>query len=222
MAAVRSFFVAGTDTDVGKTYIASMLIRQLRARGHDVVGMKPVASGVIEQNGRKINEDIQSLVKASGRRDPSDLINQYCYEPFVAPHIVAADRGERIELQNIKHAYEKLSRTAEAVVVEGAGGLMTPLNERETYLDLVSELQLPVILVVAVRLGCINHSLLTQAVLQQNNLKLAGWVANYPEVNANRDIPVEDSLRERLVAPCLGVIQYNGGDSLDLKEFIEA
>lgn len=212
---MNSFFVTGTDTAVGKTYIASMLIRQLRERGHDVVGMKPVASGMIVHNGQKINEDIEALTAASGlpvdgqrRQDVSDLVNQYCYEPFLSPHIAASRLGEKIELSVIRHACSRLDAITDAVIIEGVGGLMTPLSDHETCLDLAVKLELPMILVVAVRLGCISHSLLTQSALGGAGLRLAGWIANYPLQDSIRDEAVEASLCSMLDAPCLGVVSW--------------
>lgn len=218
---MSGLFIAGTDTDIGKTYVASMLIRRLRGLGYDVAAMKPVASGVIERDGRRVNEDIECLTQAAGRHDAAELINQYCYEPFVAPHIVAGQQGEQIELEKIHDAYARLQADSQIVVVEGAGGLMTPLTASQTYLDLIARLDIPVVLVVGIRLGCINHGLMSEQVLGQRQLRFAGWIANYPQKTDSRDIPVEQSLASRLSAPCLGVVTWGGReDSLDIQPLL--
>lgn len=206
---MNSIFIIGTDTEVGKTYVTGLLIRNLRDAGINAAGMKPVASGLIEKNGSMVNEDIETIVEAAGDSFDRSLINQYLYAPFVAPHLVAAQQGEEISLARIYECYRHLSAMADCVVVEGAGGLMTPLNDTQTFLDLARILAVPVVLVVAVRLGCINHALLTEHALQSAGVPLLGWVANYPQ-ESDRDMDVENSLKSRLQAPLIALVEWQG------------
>lgn len=173
------FFVTGTDTSVGKTTVSVRLMQQLVAQGLTVIGMKPVASGCEWLDGRWQNEDVRLLTAASNVSAPPELINPYCFKPAIAPHIAAAQAGVEIDLNVIQAAYVQLASMADVVIVEGAGGLLVPLNGRQTMVDLIQALQLPALLVVGMRLGCINHALLTAEVLAQKNIALCGWVANH-------------------------------------------
>lgn len=175
----RHFFVTGTDTSVGKTTVSVRLMQQLVAQGLTVIGMKPVASGCEWLDGRWQNEDVRLLTAASNVSAPPELINPYCFKPAIAPHIAAAQAGVEIDLNVIQAAYVQLASMADVVIVEGAGGLLVPLNGRQTMVDLIQALQLPALLVVGMRLGCINHALLTAEVLAQKNIALCGWVANH-------------------------------------------
>lgn len=173
-----SCFITGTDTGVGKTYIACKLIRHFVALGYRVIGMKPVAAGCELENGVWVNEDVKLLTQASNVQAPPELINPYCFEAPIAPHIAAEQAGVQIDLQVIQGAYQQLSQLADIVVVEGAGGLLVPLNAHETMADLAASFNIPVVLVVGMQLGCINHTLLTVEVMRQHQLPLCGWVAN--------------------------------------------
>ena len=210
MSLKKGFFIIGTDTEVGKTYVTCRLLERSRQQGFDAVGMKPVASGMELIDGAMANADIEAIIRASGHAADRSLVNQYCYEPFIAPHLAAGSLGETIELRAIVEAYARMQQLAEIVLVEGAGGLMTPLNQEATYLDLVQQLGLDVILVVAVKLGCINHALLTEEALGQNGIRCAGWVANYAQAGQERDSGVEQSLQDRLDAPFLGITAWQG------------
>lgn len=170
----QGYFITGTDTGVGKTLVACALLRALAARGARVVGMKPVAAGSEDGKFR----DVESLVAAGNVAAPREWVNPYAFEPPVAPHLTADRTGVRIELPVILAAYRMLRTVAERVVVEGAGGFRVPLNEGEDMADLARVLGLPVILVVGLRLGCLNHALLTAGAVRDSGLRLAGWVAN--------------------------------------------
>ena len=214
----RGIFIAGTDTGVGKTYVTCRLLEQYRALGVEAAGMKPVASGMSMINGQWVNEDVELIWQASARAFPLELINQYAYRPFVAPHLAAEQSGALITIALVEQSFRRLEALADVVVVEGAGGLMTPINDRQTYVELVRALALEVILVVAIRLGCINHALLTQQVLQQSGIPFVGWVANY----AGPEEPMPEvvrSLEDRLNAPLLGVLPWDGRGNapVDLK-----
>lgn len=175
----RHFFVTGTDTGVGKTTVTVKLMQQLAAQGVTVIGMKPVASGCAWVDGRWQNEDVMQLTAAANVSAPAEWVNPYCFQPAIAPHIAAAQAGVQIEIDRIVTAYQQLTALADVVIVEGAGGLLVPLDDAgHTMADLIQALQLPALMVVGMRLGCINHALLTAEVLKQRDIALCGWVAN--------------------------------------------
>lgn len=174
----QSFFITGTDTGIGKTYVACQLIRHYVAQGYRVVGMKPVAAGCDLVNGQWVNEDVALLTQASNVQAPMHLVNSYCFKDPIAPHIAAEKEGIEIQLDVIQRAYAELSGLADIVVVEGAGGLLVPLNAHYTIADLIARLNIPVLFVVGMRLGCINHALLTMEVMQARGLTVSAWVAN--------------------------------------------
>lgn len=186
----RHFFVTGTDTSVGKTTVTVRLMQQLVAQGLTVIGMKPVASGCEWLDGRWQNDDVLQLTAASNVSAPAELINPYCFEPAIAPHIAAAQAGVEIDFDVIRAAYEQLTAMADVVIVEGAGGLLVPLNATQTIADLIQALSLPALVVVGMRLGCINHTLLTAQVLKQRNIDFCGWVAN--NIDPQMSVPQEN------------------------------
>ncbi|MBL0729121.1 dethiobiotin synthase [Piscinibacter sp. HJYY11] len=172
------YFVTGTDTEVGKTLITSALLLHLRTRHARVVGMKPVAAGTVPMAHGDDNEDAVAMRACGSIQVPRELDNPYCLPLPMSPHLAARAAGVRIELPVLIERYRQLAALADAVVVEGAGGFFVPLNERETGADLAQALQLPVLLVVGLRLGCLNHALLTAEAIRARGLVLAGWVAN--------------------------------------------
>jgi dethiobiotin synthetase len=192
------YFVTGTDTEVGKTLVSCALLLHLRKQHARVVGMKPVAAGTTPDGD---NEDAQALRAAGSIRVARELDNPYCLPLPMSPHLAARSAGQRIEVSVLVERYHQLAAQADAVVVEGAGGFLVPLNEHETGADLAKALGLPVVLVVGLRLGCLNHALLTQEAIQSRGLTLAGWVANRidPQMSAQEDNI--DTLRHRLHAP---------------------
>lgn len=205
----QSYFIIGTDTNVGKTYIASALVRHFVSLGFKTAGMKPVASGCeLNPQGELINEDAQALINASNVSAPLNLVNPYRFAPAIAPHIAATQAGIAIDFHTIAHAYTQLKNLSEVVIVEGAGGFFVPLNDTQTLADLAVQLNLPIILVVGMRLGCINHALLTVEALQARGLTLAGWVANQIDPNFEMFEENLDSLKMRIVAPCLSVVGW--------------
>jgi len=205
---ISDLFVTGTDTGVGKTLAACVLLHRLRARGLRALGMKPVAAGVEPSADGPVNADVLALRQASSWPAPLDQVNPYCFEPPVAPHLAAREAGVRIELAPIRTAFETLRAAADAVVVEGVGGFLVPLNEREHAGDMAVALALPVVLVVGMRLGCLNHALLTQQAIDARALKLAGWIANTIDPAMARFDQNLEALRERIAAPLLGVLPY--------------
>ena len=198
------YFVTGTDTDVGKTTFTVALIRALQQQSLKVAAMKPVAAGGVAIDGRCVNEDVLALSQAADIQADLSIINPYAFMPPIAPHIAAAQAGTTIELDKIVAAYSALAAQADAVVVEGAGGLCVPLNAQSDIADLVAALHLPIILVVGMRLGCLNHALLTAEVIASRGLKWAGWVANIldPEMPALEENIA--TLESRLPSPSLG------------------
>jgi dethiobiotin synthetase len=174
----QAFFITGTDTDVGKTYVACKLIQQYAAQGYKVIGMKPVAAGGDFIDGNWLNDDVLKLEAASNVRAPRELINPYSFKEAIAPHIAAEKASVEIKIAVIKQAFEALTKLADIVIVEGAGGFLVPINDKETMADLATALNIPIILVVGMKLGCINHSLLTVEAIKARELNLHGWVAN--------------------------------------------
>jgi dethiobiotin synthetase len=200
----QGFFVTGTDTGVGKTLIACALLRAFARTGKSAVGMKPVAAG--REAGRWA--DVEALAHASTVSARPQIANPYAFEPAIAPHIAAELAGLQIDLEAIARAYEELSRMAEVVVVEGAGGFLVPLNATQTGADLAMRLGLPIVLVVGMRLGCLNHALLTRRQIEESRLRCAGWVANcilndMPHLEGNIR-----ALEQRLDCPLLGVVPF--------------
>lgn len=214
----RGYFVTGTDTDVGKTTFAVALIHVLRQRGLKVAAMKPVAAGGDSIDGRCLNADVLALSRAADVQADLSIINPYAFVDSIAPHIAAAQMRVEINLEKIVSAYAALAAQADVVVVEGAGGLCVPLNTQNNIADLAAALDLPIILVVGMRLGCLNHALLTAEVMAHRGLKWAGWVANIldPDMPAlEENIATLDS---GLPSPNLGRMHKNkrsahsGGD----------
>lgn len=174
----QAFFITGTDTGVGKTYVACKLLQQYAAQGLKVVGMKPIAAGCDLVDGQWLNEDVVKLTAASNVVAPPELINPYYFEEPIAPHIAAQKAGVEIKIEVITHAYQQLIKIADVVIVEGAGGFLVPINAKESLADLTVALDLPIVLLVGVKLGCINHTLLTVEAIKARGLRFHGWVAN--------------------------------------------
>ena len=206
-----AWFVAGTDTEIGKTFVACALLHALRGQGYSAIGMKPVAAGT-DLNGR--NDDVEALIAASGVKAPRELVNPYLFAPAIAPHIAADEAGRPIDLERIAQSFAALRPLADAIVVEGVGGFCVPLGPQLDAADLAQRLALPVILVVGMRLGCINHALLTQQAIAARGLTLAGWVANRIDPNMARFDENLASLEARLAAPLLGVIPPNSSPEI--------
>lgn len=200
-----AWFITGTDTEVGKTFVACALLHALRDKGVQAVGMKPVAAG-LDAGGK--NEDVERLLAASALQAPRALVNPYAFAAAVAPHIAAAEEGRMIELPRIVAAFGELRAMADAVIVEGVGGFCVPLGPHCDTADLAMALDLPVILVVGLRLGCINHALLSQQAIAARGLRLAGWVANRIDPAMARFDENLAALQQRLGAPLLAVIPY--------------
>ena len=205
----RGFFVTGTDTGVGKTLVSCALLHAFATRGLRVIGMKPVAAGARLINGVWINDDVEALIAASNMNAPREAVNPYCFEPPIAPHIAASIQKNMIKIIYLCNSFLRLSALADRVIVEGAGGFCVPLNDAESSADLARELALPVVLVVGMRLGCLNHALLTAEAIRARGLTLAGWIANHIDpMMAQADANVA-TLESRLAAPLLARIAYS-------------
>ncbi len=200
-----SYFVTGTDTGVGKTLVSCALLHAFAARGKRVAGFKPVAAGCDDDDR---NEDAKLLRTASNIQTTYGQTNPYCFPHAIAPHLAARHAGARIDFSRILASYRELAGQADEVVVEGAGGFCVPLNEKQDSADLAKELDLPVILVVGMRLGCLNHALLTLRVIADYQLECAGWVANVLDADMPALQENIEALRERIAAPLLGIVPW--------------
>ena len=205
---MRGFFVTGTDTGIGKTRVTAGLLEAFGRMGSKTVGMKPVASGAAMTPEGLRNEDALTLQAAASERRPYALVNPYCFAPAVAPHLAALEAGVEISLDVIRAAYGELCQGADTVLVEGVGGWQVPLSPALELPDLARELELPVILVVGLRLGCLNHALLTARALAADGLGLAGWVANAIDPAFERPEANVATLEAELHAPLLARLPH--------------
>lgn len=201
---VQGYFVTGTDTGVGKTTVSCALLRAFAAQGKKVIGMKPVVAG--SENGKW--PDVEQLIAASNISAAREYVNPYAFDPPISPHIAAQQAGIEIDLAVIQHAYQALSNQADIVIVEGAGGFLVPVNQTQKGADLARALNLPVILVVGMRLGCLNHAMLTAQAIRIAGLPLAGWVANGVDPQMRMLKENIATLEQRLEGPLLGIIPF--------------
>ena len=173
-----SFFITATDTDAGKTFISSMLLHAASLNNQKTLGFKPVASGMELLAGKKINQDVELLIAASNVSIAHSAINPYMFEQAIAPHIAASQEHQAIDLNVIKKQIDSYRHQADFLLVEGVGGWEVPLNNSQGIPDLAKILAYPVIVVVKIKTGCINHAILTINAIRQQGLEIAGWVAN--------------------------------------------
>jgi len=197
-------FVTGTDTEIGKTLVSCAMLHALTRQGLKAAGMKPIAAGAEERNGLLHNEDVDLLNAAGNVRLDPDIVTPYLWREPIAPHIAARRAGVQIFSSPILQAYAQIEQVCDAVVVEGVGGFCVPLSDYLDTADLAREMDLPVVLVVGLRLGCINHALLTVQAVAAQGLKLAGWVANTVDNDMSYVQANIETLRRRLSAPLLG------------------
>lgn len=209
MSEPHSYFIAGTDTEIGKTTIACGLLAAARLRGLSTAAAKPVASGCQRTADGLRNDDALALWNQCSTPLSYDEINPCAFEPAIAPHIAAAEAAVELSVTTLQAAVERvLNKDADFTVIEGAGGWHVPLNGQQYLSDLAVALDKPVILVVGVRLGCVNHALLTANAVRQAGLPLAGWVANVVAADTARLQQNLDTLQQHLQAPCLGTVPY--------------
>ncbi|WP_279362436.1 dethiobiotin synthase [Xanthomonas sacchari] len=206
--AVPAFYVTGTDTGIGKTIASTALLHALRARGQRAVGMKPVASGCTREAAGWRNEDALALQEASAPRPAYDDLNPYALPLPLAPELAAADAGVQLELAPIAAAFARLRAQADVVVVEGVGGWAAPLSATLDQADLARALRLPVVLVVGLRLGCLNHARLSAAAIAADGLQCIGWIGNEIDPAMERIDDNMAMLRARLPMPCWGRLPY--------------
>lgn len=210
-----SCFITGTDTEIGKTTVSCAIIRALVKKGLQVAAMKPVAAGAFEFDGVLHNEDVDALAQASNMSLPLSLTTPYLLKTPIAPHLSAGLDHVAIDNDHIVTCYNKICTRADAVIVEGVGGFCVPFTDSSDSAELAVQLGLPVILVVGMKLGCINHALLTAEAIRSRGLHVAGWVAN----TIDPRMPFCDenihTLETRLNAPKLGTLPY-------LESFAEA
>jgi dethiobiotin synthetase len=207
------YFVTGTGTGVGKTLVSCALLHAFCVQGKLAVGMKPVAAGV--ENGKWA--DVELLAAASNVNAPRELINPYALVPPIAPHIAAKRAGIQIDIAAIRNACVELQKLADIVIVEGIGGFCVPLNDHQDSADMAQALGLPVLLIVGMQLGCLNHALLTARAVRAAGLPLEGWIAN--RVDPDMQVCDENvaALEQRLDCPLLGVLRFE--QNPDAKKF---
>ena len=205
---LRGIFVTGTDTGVGKTLVSVALMMTLAGLGRRVAGMKPVASGAHMTEAGLRNEDAMALMRQQSMPLSYDLVNPFVFAPPIAPHIAAAQAGATIRLAEIETAFQAIHAQADIIVVEGAGGWYAPISEVATMEDIARTLDLPVLLVVGLRLGCLNHALLTARAIENGGVRMCGWVANRIDADFAHWQDNVAMLNRMLPAPCLGVIEH--------------
>jgi len=206
------FFITGTDTDVGKTYVAAQIIKAFAQSGVRVSGYKPIASGAELSEGRWVNSDALSLMKQASVVLPYETVNPYCFEPAIAPHIAAEQASVTIDHQQILSTYKEHLERSELVIVEGAGGWKVPLADELSFDDVALDLALPVVLVIGMKLGCINHALLTEEAILHKGCRIVGWVANSCSANFEQFAENLEALNKRMHSPCIGVFRHNASE----------
>ncbi len=210
----KGYFITGTDTNAGKTWATIALMRYFKQQGKTVVGMKPVAAGCVMQNDQLKNEDALLIQENASFKIDYDLINPYAYQLPVSPHI--AGISNPVKLATIAGHFTILKELAEIVLVEGAGGWYAPLNDHEDISDLAKVLALPVILVVAIKLGCINHAKLTWQAIQRSGIPCAGWIAVCVDFDMLKPDDNIRTIKTALNVPLLGVLPYLASADFDL------
>ncbi len=204
--------IIGTDTEIGKTYVSCALLNHLQKKGFKVTGIKPIASGKSNINDLWVNEDAYNLWQYSNSGLSIEEINPICFTQAIAPHIAAELEQFNLNTQTVndKNQCSINNNVADVTIIEGVGGLMTPLNHQETYLDLLIQWQYPVILVIGMKLGCLNHSLLTYNTLISNKINVLGFIVN--QINKNMPYQTENLsyLQQKLPAPLIGYCRYGG------------
>ncbi len=202
----QGVFITGTDTDCGKTVVSVALIRALRKQGITAAGFKPVAAGARWHDGELRNDDSMALIEACGFDLPYQQVNPYCFEQPIAPHLAARETDQPINMETIRRAFTAVNAAADIVVVEGAGGWRVPLGANWDMQSLAQSLGLPVVLVVGLRLGCLNHAQLSEQVILDSGVELLGWIGSHVDPNMERLNENIASLEACLQTPCLGVI----------------
>lgn len=210
-------FITGTDTEVGKTYVSTSLLKSFNEKNKTTLGTKPVSSGCVETNGQWINPDTELLKAHSSIQLPYDLINPFAFKESIAPHIAAQLMHQKIIVKDIIQKMETaLSYPADLCLIEGIGGWYCPMNATETMADFVKIMQFKTVLVVGIRLGCLNHALLTCKAILQDQVPLVGWIANCIDPNMAYCKENIETLKNSLPVPCLGTVDYLGRVNLSI------
>lgn len=212
----RGIFVTGTDTGVGKTFVACALVRALRSHGRRVAVMKPVAAGAREAAQGLRNDDALALIEAAGATEAYGDVNPYCFESAISPHIAAKEAGIEVDTGLIRDKFNALAREADWVVIEGAGGWLAPINEHQTMADLAWTLAVPALLVVGLKLGCLNHAQLTHAGIRARGVSFAGWIASGVDPAMSRVAENLAALERLLGEPALAVVPHTSADVASL------
>ncbi len=202
----KAYFITGTDTDVGKTWATLALMRFFQNQGLSVAGMKPVAAGCEWQQGVLKNEDALLIQQHSSLQLAYQDINPYAFELPVSPHLASAK--QKPDLSHLFDCFSKIQQQAEVVIVEGAGGWFAPLTDKHDIADLAKALQIPVVLVVAIRLGCINHARLTYQAINSAGVPCSGWLAMCVDPAMQKQQENIQTIEEKISAPLLGVLPY--------------
>lgn len=228
---MNAFFLTGTDTEIGKTTIAAALLRKAGEAGLASLGLKPVAAGCEQRDGEWQNDDALQLMAAATVKLDYSQVNPVALPAAIAPHLAAKEAGVSLEAESLAGKIRDILTLdieqspgiaiADFTIIEGAGGWLVPLNETETFADMAVTLQLPVILVVGIRLGCINHALLTAESIANTGLPLAGWVANCIDPDAEKISENIETLKAGLPAPCIGVVPYHHDVNDGLSGFLQ-
>ena len=204
----NAFFITGTDTHIGKTEITCGLIQFFKKKGYLTCGMKPVAAGTEDIDGKKINSDVHKFLSINTIKKPIETINPYIFDQAIAPHIASSILNQKILFSKIHENFLLLQKECEYLFVEGAGGYKVPLTNNKSIPDLVSYLKIPIILVVGIRLGCINHTMLTVESINNHNHNLFGWVANCVDLNMNEVDENIKYLKDNIEAPFMGKVPF--------------
>ena len=202
----NTYFITGTDTGIGKTFITCGLLSFLKSKNLKVVGLKPISAGVQIFNKQKLNEDVFLLKKYSNIELDYKDINYYSFDKPVSPHIVTAQENCPINFDLIKDNIKEIQSKADVVLIEGAGGYQVPIDVERRMSDLISYIDVPVILVVGVRLGCLNHTQLTYEAIKAKHNRIFGWIANIIEEDMLCIDENINYLKEKITEPCIGVV----------------
>jgi len=205
---MAGYFITSTDTNVGKTTAALCLMKYIKSQGNTVGCMKPVSAGCEKTPDGLRNDDAIQLMQEASVDLPYDWVNPYAFEPPIAPHIAAQQSSVHIDTKIISDRYKEISSKSKFVIVEGAGGWLVPINDHQTMADIARTLNLPVILVVGLRLGCLNHALLTADNIVQGGFAFSGWISNYIDSNMLAQEKNIESLETMIPAPHIGSISF--------------
>lgn len=218
---VNGFFITGTDTAIGKTWVTLSLISALKKKAYDVVGMKPIATGAAYQDGKLVNDDARLIMANCSKPVAYELVNPFVFELAGAPAIAARHAQKTIEIAQISACFERLTAHGEMIIVEGIGGWRVSLSASTFLVEIVQALRLPVILVVGIRLGCINHAVLTAEAIAADGVTVCGWISNHLAPSSGYEKEVVDELKDLLDCPHLADLPYRPDLVADGNAFAE-